>query len=444
MRNQKKSQKHPDEPVLRSSGKVFSDGSISELVRIPGGETNFLIWDGKSAETATQFVRDGETFLPPPIDPSILSSLRFPSHSAEYGSTCELFAKISGLISRATQEATEVVQLVTFFLLATWMIGPLPLAPFLWIIVPPTTTSAPLMQMLRLLCRRAIDVNDISAPGVRSLLDLQPTLMTEVLRPSRRLLNLLRESTRRGAVSALGGRFVDTCCAKVVFAREPLRDPESAGFPTELVLSPSRAYISPMSPSEADRIAAEFQPQLLYYRLRNIAKVRAPAFDLNQFTPTMREIAYTLGACIVGDDELQALIVPLLKPVDTEIRVGHASLLNAIALEALLARCHSVTGKYFPVVDLTADVNTVLCGRGEPPDVSPEKMGWVLRGLGLHTDFMPGGRKALVLTNGVREKIHQLAAVYGVRSLRALPAKIECRLCAKLELPGRSASALAG
>lgn len=444
MSNYKKSQQHLDEPVLHSSGKIFPNGSISELVRIPSGEINFLIWDGTSAERATQFVLEGETFVPPRIDPAILRSLQLPSHVAEYGSTSELFAKISGLISQETHEADDVAQLATFLVLATWMVDALPLAPLLWVVCPPTTTSVPLAQVLRLLCRRALVVNDISATGVRSLLDIQPTLMTEVFQPSRRLLDLLRASTRRGAVAALGGRFVDTCCAKVVFAREPLRDPESAGFPLDLVLSPARAYISPMSPSKADRIAEEFQAQLLSYRLRNIATVRAPAFDLNQFTPSMRELAYSLGACIVDDDELQAMVVALLKPADSEIRVGHTLLLDAVAVEVLLARCHTVSGKYFPVVELTADASTVLCGRGEPLDVSPEKMGWVLRGLGLHTDFMPGGRKAVVLTNEVRKKIHQLAAAYGVRSLRELPVKIECPLCSALELPGRLASVLAG
>jgi hypothetical protein len=322
------------------------------------------------------------------------------------------------------------------------MVDSLPLAPLLWVVCPPTATSVPLAQTLRLLCRRAVVVNDISAAGVRSLLDLQPTLMTEVFRPSPRLLNLLRASSRRGAVTALGGRFVDTSCAKVVFAREPLRDPESAGFPLELVLSPSRGYIAPMSPSGAERIAADLQAQLLSYRLRNVAKLRAPAFDLNQFTAPMQELAYSLGACIVDDDQMQARIASLLKPVDSEIRVSHASLLKAIVLEVLLARCHGATGKYFPVVELAADVNTVQRGRGETLQVSPEDIGWTLRSLGLRTDFMPGGRKALVLSNGVRQRIHELGAGYGVRSLRDLPAKIECPLCAALVLPWRDGTAI--
>jgi hypothetical protein len=136
----------------------------------------------------------------------------------------------------------------------------------------------------------------------------------------------------------------------------------------------------------------------------------------------------------VDDDELQAEIVPLLKALDREIEVNRASLLPAIVLDALLARCHSATGQYYPVTDLAGDVNTILHGRGEPIEVSPETIGWTLRTLGLHTDFIPGGRKGLALVNDVRKKIHDLAAAYGVRTLR-VPAKIACSHCAAMTLP---------
>lgn len=41
MHNQKESERHEGESVMHSSGKIFPDGPISELVRIPSGEINF-------------------------------------------------------------------------------------------------------------------------------------------------------------------------------------------------------------------------------------------------------------------------------------------------------------------------------------------------------------------------------------------------------------------
>jgi hypothetical protein len=433
MPNRKKSERYADNPPVRTAGKVFTDGSILELVRGPNGELRLMLWDGKSAKTAPEFVRHDETFVPLRVDHAIQRALQLPSKTMEYGSTRELFTEISNLIARVPHIGDAVVQLSTFSVFATWLADCLPIAPYLWIVVPPTTTGAPLAQLLGLLCRRALIISDFSSAGFYSLpADLEPTLLIEVFEPTRRVLNLLRASKRHGVFIAAGGKAKDAFSAKIVFASKPLRDPASAGFPLELVLHPTREYVPLMSTSEAERVAAQYQAKLLRYRLLNWAKVPGPAFDLSQFTVPMREHAFTLAASIVDDDKLQNQIVPLLKPLDAEIRVVRTTLLLAIVLEALLARCHNATGKYFAIGDLTGDVNTILRGRGDLREVSPEEIGWTLRGLGLHTDFMPGGRKALILLNDVRKKIHELAAAYGVRTLRELPTKAECPLCAAL------------
>ena len=331
MADRKTSECQPDEPAVRTGGKVFSDGSVLELIRIPNGELNFLIWNGKSEKTAGQFVRRGEIFAPLRVDPTILPWLQLPSKTKEFGSTRKLFAEISGLISR-TQVDDGVAKALSFFVFATWLDDYLPAAPFLWIVVPPTAAIGPLLQVLHLLCRRSLVVSDISAGRLRFLpVDLRPTLIMEVDRQSRQVLNFLRASKRHSALIAANGKAVDTFGARIVFAREPLHDPASAGSPLELVLPPTHQYVPPMSSSEAKRIAAEKQAKLLRYRIVNWSKVRTPAFDLNQFTVPMREIAHCLAASIVDDDQLQSQIVPLLKPLDTEIRVDRTSLLSALS-----------------------------------------------------------------------------------------------------------------
>ena len=427
---------YADKGVVLTGSKIFSDGSVLDLVRIPNGEINFVISDGKSAKTVPQFVRNGECHVPLRIDPTILHSMQLPSKTGEYGSTRELFNNISELIAQVTQARKDVTDLLTFFVFGTWVGDSLSSAPFLWIVSPPTTSAGPVEQILTLLCRRALVVGEGSLARFHSLaVDLQPTLVTQVFEPTRQLLNTLRITARRGELTAVGGKFVEASSAIVAFAPEPPRDQARAGFPLELVLFPTPDYIPRLSASKAEQIAAEYQPQLLHYRLLNVAKVQAPAFKLSEFTVPMQEVAYNLGACIVGDEELQARLVALLKPADREVRVGYASLLSAIVLEVLLAHCHAGTGEYFAVTDVCKDANTVLRARGDVTQLSPEKVGWLLRALELWTDFIPGGRKGLVLSNAVRKKIHDLALAYGVRTLRELPEKIRCSLCTELSLP---------
>jgi hypothetical protein len=278
--------------VVRTSTKVFPDGSILELVRIPGGELNFLIWNGKSAKTAGQFVWQGETFAPLRIDPTILHLLQLPSNTANYGSTRKLFTEISDLISRAGVDDC-VVKVMSFCAFATWMADYLPVAPFLWIVAPPMTAVEPLLQVVHQLFRRSLVVSDISAARFRVLpADLWPTLIMEVCHQSGQVLSLLRASKWHRALIAADGKAVDAFGARIVFAREPLRDPANAGFPLEVVLPPTRQYVPLMSSSESERIAAEYQAKLLHYRILNSAKVRTPAFDLNQFTIPMQETAH--------------------------------------------------------------------------------------------------------------------------------------------------------
>jgi hypothetical protein len=118
--------------------------------------------------------------------------------------------------------------------------------------------------------------------------------------------------------------------------------------------------------------------------------------------------------------------------LDREIRADRDSLLPAIVLEVLLARCHSTHDKDFPVTEMTGDVNTVLRGRGDILQVSPEIVGWALRALGLRTGFITGGKKGLSLPNDVCEEVHNLAAAYGVRTLREPPEKMKCPRCKAL------------
>ncbi|MGC1646415.1 MAG: hypothetical protein WA741_11340, partial [Candidatus Sulfotelmatobacter sp.] len=93
MSDRKISERQSDKPVVHSGGEVFSDGSIVELIRIPNGELNFLIWNGKSEKTAGQFVRRGEIFAPLRVDPTILPWLQLPSKTKEFGPPASCSAK---------------------------------------------------------------------------------------------------------------------------------------------------------------------------------------------------------------------------------------------------------------------------------------------------------------------------------------------------------------
>jgi hypothetical protein len=184
---------------------------------------------------------------------------------------------------------------------------------------------------------------------------------------------------------------------------------------------------------EADRIASEFQPKLLEYRLVNHQKITKPSFEIRGFSAPMRELAYDLGACVVGDEGLQGQILAHLEKDDREIQVNRSSLLESIVLEALLAECHDPQVSNVSVTDLTTSVNTILAARGEAREVSPENVGWKLRHIGLRTVPVTGGCKGLALPNEIRSEIHALAAGYGVRALYHGTGEGKCPECKAIQ-----------
>jgi hypothetical protein len=440
MNSKEKKAKTPN--VIQTSGAVWDKGCAIDLIRGEGQNAGLrlLTWDGRRANPAQSFIRDDMIYVPLSLRPTIARALLLPAGAVAYGSTGQLFNEISSLVSRVTRLPDSVVTPVVFFIFGTWLTDRLPLAPFLWITAPQMVSTGPLLQVLTLLCRRALLVIEPNLTALRALpMQLNPTILTEVSTVAPAFLKALRASSRRGTLAVVGDKLLDLVCAKAVISNQPLRDPAIAGFPLEIALPSSREYVPRLDTQEAERIASEFQAKFLMYRFLNYARVTKPAFDLSEYTAPVQDVAYGLGACIVGDDRLQRQIIPFLKARDHEIQVERTSLLESIVIEALWAACHGSKPDDLPVTDLTKSVNTILVGRGEAQEVSPEIVGWKLRGLGLRTDFITGGRKGVKLPNETRAMIHSLAAAYGVRTLQLGAVSGSCSVCAALQKEKKTA-----
>jgi hypothetical protein len=433
-----KARKHSEaqSEEIATAGEVFGDGKVIELIRdaAPNGKLRLLDWNGSRGKPLERCTVADRTYVPISLDPPIARALVLPSGTRPYGSTRQLFDEISSLVFSVTRWPERAVTPFVFYVLATWLFEFLPAAPCLWITVPPAASTGTLLQIINLLCRRTLFLTEATVAAFRLFpTQLKPTVVTEVSTITYPLLQLLRTSSRRGFLSASGGKWVDAFCAKIVVSRQAPRDPEAAGFPLEIVLPPSGEYIPRLDAFEADRIASEFQPKLLEYRLVNHQKITKPSFEIRGFSAPMRELAYDLGACVVGDEGLQGQILAHLEKDDREIQVNRSSLLESIVLEALLAECHDPQVSNVSVTDLTTSVNTILAARGEAREVSPENVGWKLRHIGLRTVPVTGGCKGLALPNEIRSEIHALAAGYGVRALYHGTGEGKCPECKAIQ-----------
>jgi hypothetical protein len=423
--------------LTHTTGLLLPDGRAIELIRdAETGQSALLIFDGKESHVASRIEASGRIYVPPAIHPSTLHAVILPTCCRPYKSTRVLFNEISSLISRVTSLPESSVALLTFFVLSTWLLHAASPAPFLWVVVLPMASCDALFQILRLLCRRSVCLASFSIAELRKLpAELQPTVLTEVTSITSGLIATVRASNRRGTYIAYRNKLVDSFCSKAVFSNQPPAKPELVGFPLEITLGPTSEFVPPMNSSEEEQIAAEFQPRLLMYRLLNQMSVTAPKLALGDFKPPTRALANTLASSIVGDDDLQAKIIPLLEHHDHEFQVDCRVSHESIVLEALLAECHTLHSKITSVSALTQSVNTIFTGRGELVQFSPEMVGWKLKAFRLRTDVITGGWKGLRLSDHSRERIHDLAAKYGVLTVREGPVKTQCLHCRKLLPP---------
>ncbi len=244
----------------RTAGELFADGAALELIRdAQTCEPNLLLSAREKCHVARRIETHGRVFEPLELDASIVRAVTWPTACLPYGSTRKLFNEVSELIASVAR-ASDLVKLTAFFLFANWMLDLLPLAPLLWVVVPPTAPADALFRLLLLLCRRGLAVAEFTTAGLRSLpMELRPTILTEVTSVQPALISALRASNRRGTYVLGRGRLTDIFCSKVVFANQPLHDPASIGFPLEVALAPTREDMLPMNLAAAEHVAAELR-----------------------------------------------------------------------------------------------------------------------------------------------------------------------------------------
>jgi hypothetical protein len=402
-----------------TAGGLFPDGTLVELVRKDeSGALGLLKWDGTSATLVDDIWYKGRNYIPISLDPTVLRAMRFPSRTMPYGSTRELFTAVCKVITRFNDLAERFVLQVGYFTLGTWLVDRVPVAPFLSIVAPPTAPSLPLLQLLALLCRRSLLLGEVSPAGFCTLpVHLRPTLLVDAVELGAPVQRLLRASNSQGAYVPRGGKALDLYCPKVVCSQEPLDDPSLIGLALQIALAPTSQRLPVLDGQVSAQVAEEFQAKLLHYRLTNHGNVCTPEIDVQGLTAPTQGVARSLAACVVGDEELQSGVVPLLLQQDREIQVELSAGLQSILLEALLFCCHDGNRSSVRAAELAEITNTILAGRGQGLQISAGTVGWKLKSLGFRTEAIGSGGKGLYLLDEIRTRIHTLARNYAVPSV---------------------------
>jgi hypothetical protein len=127
--------------------------------------------------------------------------------------------------------------------------------------------------LLHCLCRRAALIAGSIPSRVYSLPALlRPTLLLDELQfngthHSHALESWLRAGNARGVPVTVGGQLVDSFGAKVLCSRQPASDTALSSRALHISMVPTRKNLQALDEETVERIANDFQPRLLMFRL---------------------------------------------------------------------------------------------------------------------------------------------------------------------------------
>jgi hypothetical protein len=419
--------------VTPTTAESLADGTMLDFVRVEG-ESKLLVWRNNRPRVAGRFEFGNRLYEPMSLESTVLDAVRFPGGIAGYGSTEQLFEKILDAASKFTGLADRELRPIPYWALSSCFPELLTALPTLVVTGPSWADAHSFLRLLRCLCRRGVLVAELTPGAFLSLpMHLRPTILMEQSRIARQLRGYLRAGSSRGARAPKGDGFLDLHCVKALYCGDEDLDSELPEGVLRISLFPARTNAAFFDVREEDRLAAEIQPQLLQYRLRNFQAVQTSRFDAPGFTTGVRDLARSLGASVVGDPTLTAGVTSLLSAQDEYVRASWSTLPDFAIIVAVLAFVHEKKEQRVPVKKLTKFVNAALSASGEIKEYSAVEIGRLLSRLNLPRSRTADGM-VIALTREVSRRVHELKRRYGVTTT---PASFPgCPDCEPPEVPG--------
>ena len=458
-------------PETYAHSTMLDDGTVAELIRDPESPdyTLFACYKDGAISYVEGLESDDEDILPLPLRRA-LKPLRLPLRAEPTGSLKTLVFSISDLIQRCVSIDKCHAFILAHFVVSTWIVDRLPVAPYVAVVGLPQTGKTTLLRVLALLCRRALLSSDLSVESLCHICDtIQPTLLLDDVPHS--LCRLLRAGNTPNTPVFRGSQSWDLFGPKVL-AWTSLPDDYALNsrcliFSMDEAQDASR-LIRPDAP-EIIAAADEIQARLLYFRLETRAKGigAAPAQHLSlpaaqsenqksenqasegqgspdhrsedqqpqasqstSLRPRMRDLYQALAAPFVDDPGQCRLLEKWMHSADLADREPLPPEESAV-LAALYCAAHQ---KNQPdrlcIADLTRLVNLRLAATRERLRIKPRRIGSVLSSFGFSQRCRTSRGWAIWLELDDRKKIHQLADRYGLdRADFEIEAFSKCSLC---------------
>jgi len=409
----------------------------ADLIRRDGSISMACVkWKGPcpSLTTSTQgFTYKGTNYDVPSLPAAIESWLLLPSGVMPSDSARVVFDDVYEVLEHCSFLSEDQCELLTFWCMDTWFSDRLDFVPKLSITGPRHAADL-LFEMMRYVCRRALLLAGIKPAVLKQIPigELKPTLLIQLTTPSKSASELLEVSDYPGYFVSCGGELRQFHCPRAVYFGEDY-DPKKAG--NGLYIHLSRSAPVTLRPFLSNSALTRLQNELFSYRCRNLDRLEFVELPPGELLPHLDVIARRLGAVVVDDPTLQSRVAEILRLHSEQIHADRAGGIEGIVVQSILRLAHRDELQAY-VRDIATAAIQISIEQGESLKLSSEKVGHVLKRIGLYTRSLGSGGRGLVFDKATQLRAHRLAMEYGL-----LPSVSECGYCHHLQVLGDSPDA---
>lgn len=414
--------------ITKTSGEIFPDGSIIELVAAASEERlDLLLWEEGSKTIAPQVEYRGCVYQAVDLPETTRRAIRFPVDAKSYDR--ELFIRVLDLFGRYVGVSRSEAALLTAWTTTTWFADQVSSPPALVISGPAMDHAITLLRLLSCVCRRPVILADINQAALFSLMSLPATLLVNYPGLSAKIRDLWSRSNYRGVHVFGNGKVLQVVGSKGIYSG--MKDGWD-GSAIHLALPPARTELPPLEHEQLAEIGNDFQPRFLMYRLSNLRRVRESHVGGPQRRSPTSVMARDLAVCIEGEQALVNAVTPLLERQEQDTRAQRSCDPKVAIIEVLWFPSHQ--NKEIAVSRVTDLTNALLRCRGERVEYVEEEIGWKLKDLGLYR-HRNGSGMMLRFSKDNCVRIHQMDRCFGL-SLPAVDGCVDCAGPDEIAAPG--------
>jgi hypothetical protein len=402
-------------PVVETDFAELPDGTLLDTVEDPNSpaRTQLAIYRDKSVHFADHVECDDRICVPISRTTDILRQIQFPRGAKPYESTTHLLAALYAAFSWCLDMPIFSRVLLSCFVLSTWLIENLPIAPYVALVGLPRSGKTTALRLLSLMCRRSLLTSDITSASFYEVCNRTiPTILideTATARDRRALFHLLRVGSTKGSVAIRNNRVYNAYGPKAFCWTE---------LPDDAALN-SRCIVIPLLETDRTNLLRPTDPKVLahvdgvrqmlqQYRFEKFNGLSLAQVPGDECLNSRSRDLYEALALPIGDANIREFLAAQFQ-LQQNLNREPLSPTQIALLQALDSHIHeNPTGAICATRDLTETVNLNLEHDRELFRASPHQVGRDLTTLGLTNRKRTNSGWILLLSRDTRDRIHGL------------------------------------